>query len=168
MDSATTRDLSGIVSAMANPLAAVLVISGATKTVQELQASIIDTSSQSMESILRHVASLQKLFYADVLSCELRLDVARYGESFDPLRMSDAGIEDEPDVRLKEVLCTVDVGLVSTGGVRNAESSTSLLKVNVVSERLIPELLSIGGGEQRHCERYSFMRTDRYSLHRCF
>ena len=97
---------------------------------------------------------LQKMFYEDVVSCDLRLDIPRHDDRFDAVRMEDVG-NTTPNNASRDVICTVDVGLVSTDEINSAVRLTTVLKSKVVSDGMIPELWQVGKSRQhrqQNCE----------------
>lgn len=138
---------------IAAQLTDILLVSGVESGSEDLLSLVIESFAARIEGIIQEVTSLQRVFCEDVVSCDLHLDVPRPGDKqFDAAQMEDIG-GPIPKRTPRDVLCTVDVGLVSIKEANGAAQTTTLLKAKVVSDLMVRELLRAGKKQQQqHCK----------------
>lgn len=149
----TGVDRPEIVFAIAAQLTDILLVSGVESGSEDLLSLVMESFAARIEGIIQKVTSLQRVFCEDVVSCDLHLDVPRPGnKQFDAAQMEDIG-GPIPKRTPRDVLCTVDVGLVSIKEANSgAAHTTTLLKAKVVSDLMVRELLRAGKKRQMDCE----------------
>ncbi|EKM53452.1 uncharacterized protein PHACADRAFT_30457 [Phanerochaete carnosa HHB-10118-sp] len=143
---------SSATSNIAAELADVLFFSGADMALPDIHTLVLERVSAKLEALLEIVDSLQKIFYEDVVSCELRLGLPRCGQRFDPESMDDISAETNSASGSRlEVLCATEVGLASQDKASD-DNSTVLLKAKVASEAIVNEILQAGTKQRCSCE----------------
>jgi hypothetical protein len=161
-------DNSSVVSDIISRLTDVLLVSGAEGTPESLKEFISSTTFSGIETVIQHVMALQQTIFVHILSCDVQLYVPRPNEHYTPEYMEEMGIEESSCGEQGDVLCTVNVGLVSTTkteGPEGAVGAIVLLKAKVASETIIRDLFQAG---TKHGRRKYPAHTGSTSTHKLY
>ena len=81
-----------------------LLVSGAEGSRKDTRESVVQSAAPGLETIVRHITTLQRAIFVDVLSCDLELYCPRSNRAFNPEYMDDLGDDAKEDDRLEVVL----------------------------------------------------------------
>lgn len=112
----------------------------------DVEALVLEQSRTRLRGILKTIEVLQRMFYEDVVSCDLKLDVPLCNQRFDKETMEELHSETNRASRSpSEMLCAVEVGLSSRAASANDQSHfTVLLKAKVVSDEVVRSIFRQG------------------------
>jgi hypothetical protein len=164
----TEVDNSSIVSNIISRLTDVLLISGAEGTPESLKEFISSSAFSGIETVIQHIMALQQTIFVHILSCDVQLYAPRPNEHFSPEYMEEMGIEESSRGEQGDVICTIDVGLVSTTkteGPEGAVDTVVVLKAKVASETIIRDLFQAG---TKHGHREYPAHTSSTSTHELY